>query len=421
MLTIRASSSGALLVPFVRRFTTSSARLALPDAPWVKSLADTDADDRAEIREWLAAWSKAKTADFPRDALDISYARSSGPGGQHVNKTSTKAILRLPLSPFPTFLPPYVGDALARTPYYAASTHSVLVTSQLSRSQANNTEDAIRKLMDAIGDAAGQGLEGETKAGKKERVEAHIMETIKNMLGKSASEEDNLREAQKSSINEPHQSAEEMGDYQPTNPESGIYHKSELTAVEQAIKGSPGGATANASQADGGAGGERFVGEVPEYLICAVCLDVVLDPQAVCEEEHTFCRAVCFFSSSNASARAELNSVPATQVRCEFEQFGCEWVGGREKSDVHSYSCPFRLVDCSNSDAGCEVVYSLQTFRGICKCQHFSCSNPQCTTTGSRDHITEHRVGCDSIRRDLLAAQTALERLRMELNKFQTE
>ena len=31
---------------------------------------------------------------IPAEALDWQFARSSGPGGQHVNRTSSKALLR---------------------------------------------------------------------------------------------------------------------------------------------------------------------------------------------------------------------------------------------------------------------------------------------------------------------------------------
>ncbi len=38
---------------------------------------------------------------IPEEILDISYCRSSGPGGQHVNKTSSKAVIRIKIDKIP--------------------------------------------------------------------------------------------------------------------------------------------------------------------------------------------------------------------------------------------------------------------------------------------------------------------------------
>ncbi|MCD6396509.1 MAG: aminoacyl-tRNA hydrolase [Spirochaetaceae bacterium] len=42
-----------------------------------------------EIKDWI------------QKNVSLSFARSGGPGGQHVNKTETKVVLRLPLNTLP--------------------------------------------------------------------------------------------------------------------------------------------------------------------------------------------------------------------------------------------------------------------------------------------------------------------------------
>jgi peptidyl-tRNA hydrolase ICT1 len=54
----------------------------------VQSL-DADAE-HALARQWLDDFA---LADIPKDAYEVSFVRSSGPGGQHVNKTNSKAVV----------------------------------------------------------------------------------------------------------------------------------------------------------------------------------------------------------------------------------------------------------------------------------------------------------------------------------------
>ncbi|SCZ98506.1 BZ3500_MvSof-1268-A1-R1_Chr3-1g05428 [Microbotryum saponariae] len=105
--------------------------------------------------------------------LPQSFSRSSGPGGQNVNKLSTKAHLRLCLSPPPPWLPPYLLPTLLDSPSYVSTSPSgLLLSSSNTRSQAQNVELGIKRIKELILEAARVGLKGDTSEEQQERVKA---------------------------------------------------------------------------------------------------------------------------------------------------------------------------------------------------------------------------------------------------------
>lgn len=87
---------------------------------------------------------------IPAGEIDLSYARSGGPGGQHVNKTSSKVLLRWNLreSSAPT------DSDRARLELRLASRLTedgeLLITSERHREQSRNVEDVLAKFVDVL-------------------------------------------------------------------------------------------------------------------------------------------------------------------------------------------------------------------------------------------------------------------------------
>ena len=92
----------------------------------------------------------------PAAALRFSFARSSGPGGQNVNKLATKAELRVSLADLPLpdrarrRLATLAGSRLVGDDAAQPEAGEVLIVSQSERSQARNRAECLEKLRDLL-------------------------------------------------------------------------------------------------------------------------------------------------------------------------------------------------------------------------------------------------------------------------------
>jgi ribosome-associated protein len=85
-------------------------------------------------------------------ALRLAYSRSSGPGGQNVNKLATKAELRVVVALLP--IPERAKDRLARLAGRRLTAEGeVLLTSESERSQLRNRSECLRKLRELLVEA----------------------------------------------------------------------------------------------------------------------------------------------------------------------------------------------------------------------------------------------------------------------------
>lgn len=85
---------------------------------------------------------------IPPSEFHFSFVRSSGPGGQNVNKTSSKVQLRWPISRSTVFTTEEKELLKTRLPVNEAG--EVVLSCDVTRSQIQNRQKVIRRLSDLV-------------------------------------------------------------------------------------------------------------------------------------------------------------------------------------------------------------------------------------------------------------------------------
>jgi ribosome-associated protein len=95
-----------------------------------------------------------ETLSIDEDELSWRFVKASGPGGQHVNKTSTAVELRFDVRGSPS-LPADMRERLERLAGSRLTQEGVIILfSQTARSQEMNRQDALARLVELIRKAA---------------------------------------------------------------------------------------------------------------------------------------------------------------------------------------------------------------------------------------------------------------------------
>jgi len=107
---------------------------------------------------------------IPEWELDLSFARSSGPGGQKVNKASTKAILHFNIDKSKTLGKEQKEMVRKKLANRINEKGEIVLFDQSSRSQWQNRRNVIKRLNELINTAL---------IPEKERKPTKIPETVK--------------------------------------------------------------------------------------------------------------------------------------------------------------------------------------------------------------------------------------------------
>lgn len=123
----------------------------------VKQLLKTRFYSVEAARIWLR---DLKISTFPQDIFTFRYDRSSGPGGQNVNKLNTKCTLTLYNASQCSLIPDEIRKQLfdstwdkthaKKFRYYYPSSDSIVVQCDETRSRAQNKNIVIEKLISEI-------------------------------------------------------------------------------------------------------------------------------------------------------------------------------------------------------------------------------------------------------------------------------
>ncbi|HEX5106444.1 MAG TPA: alternative ribosome rescue aminoacyl-tRNA hydrolase ArfB [Pirellulaceae bacterium] len=87
---------------------------------------------------------------IPDDELRFSFARSSGPGGQNVNKVSSKAVLHFAVAASPTLPDDVRGRFLERYASRITNAGEIVIHSDEFRDQPKNIQSCLDKLREML-------------------------------------------------------------------------------------------------------------------------------------------------------------------------------------------------------------------------------------------------------------------------------
>ncbi|KAM6174221.1 large ribosomal subunit protein mL62 isoform 1-T1 [Erethizon dorsatum] len=119
--------------------------------------------------------AKQASNDIPIDRLTISYCRSSGPGGQNVNKVNSKAEVRFHLATADWIAEPVRQKIALLHKNKINKSGELILTSESSRYQLRNLADCLQKIRDMIAEASQQPKEPSKEDARLKRIRIENM------------------------------------------------------------------------------------------------------------------------------------------------------------------------------------------------------------------------------------------------------
>lgn len=129
------------------------------------------------------------------EELEITYVRSSGPGGQNVNKTSSKAVVRWNVRSAPGVRDDVKARFFVRFASRVTAAGDVILTSDRHRDQPRNLEDCLGKLAAMLAEVAVAPVRRKAtqpgRAARERRIVAKKTRgSVKSMRGKVRGDHD---------------------------------------------------------------------------------------------------------------------------------------------------------------------------------------------------------------------------------------
>ncbi|XP_077019891.1 large ribosomal subunit protein mL62 isoform X1 [Tamandua tetradactyla] len=150
------SRAGAWLLPPPARFPHRALHKQV-DGPEFQSIYSLDKlypESKGSDTAWKVPDDARQANDIPIDRLTISYCRSSGPGGQNVNKVNSKAEVRFHLASADWIAEPVRQKMAMMHKNKINRSGELILTSEYSRYQFRNLADCLQKIRDMIAEAS---------------------------------------------------------------------------------------------------------------------------------------------------------------------------------------------------------------------------------------------------------------------------
>ncbi|KAG4421390.1 hypothetical protein IFR04_005449 [Cadophora malorum] len=129
---------------------------------------DSEAAELNAAREWFQHFNKST---IPAKLGQTTYSRSSGPGGQKVNKTSSKATTVWPIYALQGHIPKVLHQGLRNSNYYVASSDSISIQCDTTRSQTGNRDETFTRLHDEVTRIYKKRVPGITSPEQRQKIE----------------------------------------------------------------------------------------------------------------------------------------------------------------------------------------------------------------------------------------------------------
>ncbi|KAF2263521.1 hypothetical protein CC78DRAFT_581412 [Lojkania enalia] len=124
--------------------------------------------DLRDARLWLELGINEDM--FPKTIGTVTYSRSSGPGGQNVNKVNSKATLKVLVENLVPYLPPPIYSAVQSLRYITPRSDTIVIQSDESRDRKANANACWAKLRQAVQEAGRAAIPGETSKEQAQHV-----------------------------------------------------------------------------------------------------------------------------------------------------------------------------------------------------------------------------------------------------------